>query len=247
MRRVAESLEMLRADLTNAYGWCDLAWSAERGECRVRSVVPSLASRVARSFPGTVIDRVPEGERATLRTPVVQLRRECGPLRTLATELFRGDGEVRILDRRGECFLVRGTDGSIGWCEGLAGSGSARMPRVHDWRGAVRCFSGVPYRLGGATMDGIDCSALAQRLYRDLLRVSLPRHSTRQMGFVPAAARPRSGDLVFIRAARGAAWHVGVFIGGDVLHASSSRGRVVAESWNEFTASAAEIRVRGIR
>lgn len=79
---------------------------------------------------------------------------------------------------------------------------------------------GTPYRWGGATPAGFDCSGLVYYTFRKA-GVSVPRTSQQQFN----AARPVAlheavpGDLVFF-AERGRIFHVGIYAGdGHFIHA----------------------------
>ncbi|MDV6320363.1 C40 family peptidase [Chromohalobacter sp. HP20-39] len=89
-----------------------------------------------------------------------------------------------------------------------------------------RRWVGTPYRLGGTTQRGIDCSALMQHVYSDAFQVSLPRTTEQQMqeGRRVQRSELAAGDLVFFRSP-GPYNHVGVYVGdGYFLHASTSQG-----------------------
>lgn len=60
-------------------------------------------------------------------------------------------------------------------------------------------WSGTPYRLGGTSERGIDCSALVQNVFRDTFRVELPRSTGEQVhqGEVVSRDQLQAGDLVF--------------------------------------------------
>jgi hypothetical protein len=78
---------------------------------------------------------------------------------------------------------------------------------------------GVPYRYGGSTPQGFDCSGLVQYVYRNT-GISVPRTSREQLAAttpVPLAdARP--GDLVFFQSRDSS--HVGIYLGGNrFIHA----------------------------
>lgn len=87
---------------------------------------------------------------------------------------------------------------------------------------------GVPYRYGGASPQGFDCSGL---VYYSYLRAgkSLPRTTATLWSYtrpVPKHAL-QAGDILFFRIA-GKMSHVGLYIGDDrFVHAPSS-GRVVS-------------------
>ena len=84
---------------------------------------------------------------------------------------------------------------------------------------------GRPYRYGGATPDGFDCSGLVWYVYH-ALGIEVPRTAAEQRaGSVYIAAEQlRPGDLVFFYTP---ADHVGIYLGGrEFVHAPAS-GRTV--------------------
>ena len=80
---------------------------------------------------------------------------------------------------------------------------------------------GTPYRVGGTSTDGFDCSGLVYYVYREL-GVSLPRTAAEQRAAarrVPAEALV-PGDLVFFSTPVD---HVGIYLGhGEFVHAPGS-------------------------
>ena len=86
---------------------------------------------------------------------------------------------------------------------------------------------GVPYRYGGESPEGFDCSGLVQYAYRSA-GVSLPRTARDQLhASTPVAlADAREGDLLFFRSKDYS--HVGIYLGqGRFVHAPST-GRTVS-------------------
>ena len=92
---------------------------------------------------------------------------------------------------------------------------------------AVDRLIGTPYRFGGDSERGIDCSAFTRRVYRSQ-GVELPRNSREQARVSSRVEFPsvRTGDLVFFDTSiNGGVSHVGVYLGNGVFsHASSSKG-----------------------
>jgi len=88
-------------------------------------------------------------------------------------------------------------------------------------------LKGVPYRAGGSTPRGFDCSGFTSYVYRKS-GVSLPHSATGQMHKAKRISRSqaRPGDLVFFRGGRGA-YHVGIYAGNNrTLHSPRPGGRV---------------------
>jgi cell wall-associated NlpC family hydrolase len=88
-------------------------------------------------------------------------------------------------------------------------------------------LKGVPYRRGGSTPRGFDCSGFTSYVYRKA-GVSLPHSATGQMHRAKRISRSqaRPGDLVFFHGGRGA-YHVGIYAGNNrTLHSPRPGGRV---------------------
>jgi len=92
---------------------------------------------------------------------------------------------------------------------------------------AVDRYIGTPYRFGGDSERGIDCSAFTRRVYRSQ-NVELPRNSREQARVCTSVAYSsvRTGDLIFFDTSiNGGISHVGVYLGNNTFaHASSSKG-----------------------
>jgi cell wall-associated NlpC family hydrolase len=92
-------------------------------------------------------------------------------------------------------------------------------------------FRGVPYRNGGTSPAGFDCSGLVRYV---LARhgVDVPRQTRQQYGAGRRIGRGdlQAGDLVFFSTVAPGASHVGIALDDDeFVHAPSSRGVVRVE------------------
>jgi lipoprotein Spr len=88
----------------------------------------------------------------------------------------------------------------------------------------------TPYRYGGATKDGIDCSAYSGTLVHDVYGTVLSRTARSQYQECEKIRRGdlREGDLVFFKTRRGVS-HVGVYLAnGYFTHASTSSGVMIS-------------------
>lgn len=108
-------------------------------------------------------------------------------------------------------------------------SGQKYLVTGTDWRVAASSWIGTPYRTGGTTRQGADCSGFAQSLYREVTGLAIPRTTSAlwQEGRPVDVASLRPGDLVFFSnvGAGDGITHVGVVIGvGEFAHASTSQG-----------------------
>jgi cell wall-associated NlpC family hydrolase len=97
-------------------------------------------------------------------------------------------------------------------------------------------WEGVPYRLGGMSKKGIDCSGFTLLVYRDLAAKALPRTVEEQLelGEPVAKGKQRPGDLIFFKTG----WstrHVGVSLGDQrFVHASTSQGVMISSLTNSY-------------
>ena len=95
---------------------------------------------------------------------------------------------------------------------------------IHQWYA-------VPYRIGGTSKEGIDCSAFVQGLANDAFAVQLPRTSREQAAFCSEIDRSQlqEGDLIFFNTSGGIS-HVGLYINNNkFVHASTSNGVIISD------------------
>ena len=88
-------------------------------------------------------------------------------------------------------------------------------------------YYGTPYRYGGTTTSGFDCSGFTQFVYRKHGK-SIPRTAEQQRRAAWKTSNPRPGDLVFFGAP---AYHVGIYAGsGKIIDAGRSGSSVTKRS-----------------
>jgi cell wall-associated NlpC family hydrolase len=97
--------------------------------------------------------------------------------------------------------------------------------------GTALGLRGSPYRNGGNTPGGFDCSGFTQYVFGQH-GIALPRDTMDQfaMGKSVKANRIAPGDLIFFTTVAPGASHVGIALGGDeFVHAPSTSGVVRVE------------------
>ena len=97
-------------------------------------------------------------------------------------------------------------------------------------------YRGVPYKWGGDTMKGMDCSGFTMKVFGESANLNIPHNAAAQykLGAKINRRQLKFGDLVFFRdiESKGVS-HVGIYIGDETfVHASLSKG-VINSSMNQ--------------
>ncbi|MDX1636739.1 MAG: NlpC/P60 family protein [Balneolaceae bacterium] len=104
---------------------------------------------------------------------------------------------------------------------------------------AYRDWKGTPYRLGGRSASGVDCSSFVSIIFDEYFGIDLPYHTRRQLNKGQSIRRRsiRTGDLVFFKTGR-RTFHVGIMVrGGEFLHASTSEGVTLSNIHDQYWSS----------
>lgn len=120
--------------------------------------------------------------------------------------------EVILADLQG-LLLEQGT------CENLL------LAEAFDWQG-------TPYKYGGTSRQGVDCSGFVMQTFVNSLGIKLPRTSAEQAKHCKKVKKKdlAPGDLLFFKTNGHGVSHVGLYIGaGQFIHASSSKGVMVSD------------------
>lgn len=102
-------------------------------------------------------------------------------------------------------------------------------PVQRDVIRTARSLLGTPYKYGGTTPEGFDCSGFVQYVYRTAARVLLPRmtHDLIRSGKPIRPGQLRPADLVYFKIEHQKPLHVGIYLGdGAFIHAPSAHGKV---------------------
>lgn len=124
------------------------------------------------------------------------------------------------------------------------GAPAPRVPSIGERAAAVALHQvGVPYRYGGSSTKGFDCSGLIQYSYQKAGK-SIPRTTSQLWTATASVDRDelREGDVLFFNVA-GKMSHVGLYLGGQqFVHAPSSGRTVTVESLESDFYAAAFVR-----
>ena len=105
---------------------------------------------------------------------------------------------------------------------GVALSATSNMKLFHfvyDW-------IGTPYRFGGTSRHGIDCSAFTKELYSQVFNMDIERSSRDIFSMVSPVSKDdlKEGDLVFFKIHSRSISHIGIYLGNNRFAHASSRG-----------------------
>lgn len=112
---------------------------------------------------------------------------------------------------------------------------SSSDPRLSKVLDSARDLVGTPYRFGGTTPKGFDCSGFVRYNAR-LAGAELPRTAREQYSATKAVDKEelRPGDLVFFNTRGRGIGHVGIYVGDNkFIHAPNKRKDVQVSSMND--------------
>lgn len=92
-------------------------------------------------------------------------------------------------------------------------------------------WMGVPYKYGGTTRSGVDCSAFVGAVYKERYKVTLHRTANDMQQDVTFVGRNQlqQGDILFFTNSNGKVAHVGLYLkDATFVHASTSSGVILS-------------------
>lgn len=101
---------------------------------------------------------------------------------------------------------------------------------VHNWLG-------TPYKYGGKTASGIDCSGFSKKIYTAVYNKELQGGSRDIYKTVKPVSKKHleEGDLLFFKIRKGQISHVGVYLGaGKFAHATTSAGVIISDLAEDY-------------
>ncbi|MCK5923827.1 MAG: C40 family peptidase [Methylococcales bacterium] len=179
---------------------------------------------------GYLTDAEPQSTTHMVSEPIVLLYERPGLAAGLAGRVVGGTA-VTVTNTQAEWVELTLAGGLVGWTvqANLRELESLRLNQPDQMIQDAAKYIGVPYRWGGISALGIDCSGLAQLLHRQI-GIQTPRDADMQFDaghVVEPAFQP--GDLLYFGSDKGhrSISHVGMSLGGwRMIHSSGSRNGV---------------------
>lgn len=95
----------------------------------------------------------------------------------------------------------------------------------------------VPYKYGGNSKKGIDCSRFTQQLYKEVLGKDIPNVSWKQWEVTKRIPKDnlQTGDLVFFKSKISpSGWHVGLYLRDNLfIHAANRKEDIIISNLDE--------------
>ncbi|HEY8367610.1 MAG TPA: C40 family peptidase [Bacteroidia bacterium] len=106
---------------------------------------------------------------------------------------------------------------------------------------SIDSWIGTPYKYGGRSKSGTDCSGFCLNVYNEVYNIDIERSTVEilNQSKVVKKAELQEGDFVFFKIKSSRVNHVGIYIAnGYFAHASSSRGVMISslneEYWTKY-------------
>ncbi|MBY6036678.1 C40 family peptidase [Fictibacillus nanhaiensis] len=123
--------------------------------------------------------------------------------------------------------------------DGIAGDETFKALGVQQKDSSIvktaKKYEGTPYKWGGESPDGFDCSGYLNYIFEEAENTDLARTVDGMYAEGTKVSSPSVGDIVFFDLEGDGPSHAGVYIGNDqFMHASSSKGVTTSELGSSY-------------
>ena len=111
-----------------------------------------------------------------------------------------------------------------------------KVSRKYKLEAHYKKYKATPYKYGGTSIKGFDCSGFVQFTYKHLFKLNLPRTTGLMLkeGRAVKKNKLRIGDLVLFRTSKRYR-HVGIFMGDNLfMHVSTKKGLMKSSLSNPY-------------
>jgi len=102
---------------------------------------------------------------------------------------------------------------------------------------AVDAWLDTPYKMGGCSKKGVDCSCFVQSVFRQAYGIALSRTSHEMFNDVIKVDKSRlcMGDLVFLRNGKRKIYHVGIYLKDNkFVHVTTVNGVIISSLQEKY-------------
>ncbi len=110
----------------------------------------------------------------------------------------------------------------------------------------IKSYLGAPYKYGGLSRSGLDCSGLVYKVYKNVTGITLPRQTKNMFraGYPVNNGFWKYGDLLFFSTNGRGISHVGIYINDKKFaHVSKQNGTIISSLDDSYYAK----RFKGVR
>jgi lipoprotein Spr len=194
----------------------------------------SLKTAFNGNKPATASNPPPKAETKFLDQIDVQM--EAARLEKVAATVIVPNNNIQVTDYNSILYKTEPAPSSLQIKYSILLNTTAEEVRNTKMFEFIDGWYGTPYRLGGTTKKGIDCSAFSQFLFAAVYGASIPRTAREQYKLTNRISRTdlKEGDLIFFNT-RGGVSHVGVYLQNNkFVHAATSGGVMISDIFDEY-------------
>lgn len=142
--------------------------------------------------------------------------------------VFSGNGQVK---QSPYLYYQDKPASSLQYTEEQAKADAAKFntcPKLKNVPETALKYKGVPYKFGGNTPQGFDCSGLSSYVYKEN-GINIPRSASAQHKALKLVKKPKPGDLLFFDiSGKKRVSHVGIYLGNNEMIHAPREGKPVS-------------------